>query len=189
MPHKRVVESEDFTFIETGPRVELPRYGDAETELDMRDEPDIDDYIDMAIKEQRLTSESQLAAMLGVTRATVSNWRQKKAWPSRGVMLRLAYYAGVSQDEALMHLFIWQEKQPHVRKLLVHMLGGIYGLKNTFAAMIFMIVTAMFGVGISPHGTSPANARTVPAQADIQSGKTVYYGKLRRRWRRFRKRS
>lgn len=126
-----------------GSRVRLPQYKDDVGTIDEANEPTIDTYIDTAIQERRFRSEMELAAALAVSRSTVSHWRQRKAWPSEAVMMRLADYAGIDQDEALLHLSLWRCRQPAIKKLYLHMLSAIYGLKK------YVFIFAITGVATS----------------------------------------
>lgn len=170
MTYRRKVLAADGDSIvgvfENGPRAKLPEYNRS-VELNMDDEPTIDWYIDKAIKEHHGISELQLAQLLGVSRATVSHWRTKKAWPSDLVMMRLADYAGVNQDDAVLHLSFWRAKSPAVKKLWTHILGGIYALKDIPSDLAIALVLFL---GL----TAPAMA-TEGEQMRMGASRSTYY--------------
>ena len=69
---------------------------------------DIDRYCDLAIKRNKIRSDRDLAAALGFTGPSVSNWRTKRAWPSDETMLKLADLAGIEPEQALLDLNLWR---------------------------------------------------------------------------------
>jgi transcriptional regulator with XRE-family HTH domain len=68
----------------------------------------IDMYCDEAIARNGFKSDSELARKLGFTSPAVSNFRTKRAWPSDEVMVKLAAFAGIPADEALLELAVWR---------------------------------------------------------------------------------
>ena len=58
----------------------------------------IDDYIDLAIANQKFTSERELGRALGFKGNPVNHWRTKRAWPADPTMIRLAHLAAFQCD-------------------------------------------------------------------------------------------
>jgi len=67
----------------------------------------IDWYLDLAREKLGVPSDQQLAKRLGITGASLSAWRTKRAWPSEPNMLQLATWCEVSPDQALFELRAW----------------------------------------------------------------------------------
>lgn len=68
----------------------------------------IDDYIDAALKELKLTSQTGLCKALDLSTTQVSYWRKRKSIPSDETMAKLAKLANTDVDLALLHLSWWR---------------------------------------------------------------------------------
>lgn len=75
----------------------------------------IDDYIDLAIANQRFKSERELGRALGFKGNPVNHWRTRRTWPADATMLRLAELARVDPVWALMDLNVWRSQSDAVR--------------------------------------------------------------------------
>ena len=120
-------------------------------------------------------------------------YRSGKQLPSDETMVKIAEIAGLDPYEALLRLNIWrcEMKTLHAGKSLSQESAlKVYASKLQEhlrrAAAIIIAALMLAGASLSP---TPANAhaRTSPAQADMQPGTNVYYGKFRR-WLRGRRR-
>lgn len=74
----------------------------------------IDDYLDAAIHRANLPSDRQLGFKLGLSAATISQYRTKRIWPDDETMLKLTTLGGLPADQALIDLNIWRAKNSDV---------------------------------------------------------------------------
>ena len=78
----------------------------------------IDDYIDAAKSQNPLLkSDCRLSLAVGMGLTTVCFWRTGRSWPSNEAMIRLAEFAGIDPEEALIELNIWRARTPAARAL------------------------------------------------------------------------
>jgi hypothetical protein len=123
------------------------------------------DYIDAAMKRQKIPSMRQLSIALKLHEETVAQYNQGRAWPSDSVMVQLADLAGVDQRKALMDLNAWRTKDPKLKKLYVEM------------GKAFAVAAMMMG---GPGGSVPPASASVVPQVTRQENKTLtdhhYFG-------------
>lgn len=68
----------------------------------------IDEYLDKAKHTQKLKSDRQLSAALGVKGSYITFYRTKRSWPSDALMIKIAELANEDPQEALLNLNIWR---------------------------------------------------------------------------------
>lgn len=114
----------------------------------------IDEYLDRVKKKNNLTSDRQIAPMLGVGFTAPSQWRTKRAWPSDDTMEKLAIMAGLDAEKALIELNIWRS-QGQAKSAYENVLKRL----NNVAVSILAFVASILMFSTSVHATSipPAN--------------------------------
>lgn len=85
------------------------------------------ELMDAAKRAQGITSDYRLAQVLGVTRATVSNWRVRRKFPNHTTTCELARLAGIEAGAALLGVGVERLGAPENRPRLV-------ALREAFAA-------------------------------------------------------
>lgn len=118
------------------------------------------DYIETAKINSGSKSDRKLGAILGLSEIAVSNWRNKRSFPSDEVMEKLAIMAGVDPTEALIDLNIWRttgRAQLTYQKIRTAIMTG---------------TTACFAILIC-FSPSPAAAE----KCNLSDVVNVYYGK------------
>lgn len=68
----------------------------------------IQDYLDRACERHRFWSGRELARALDVSAATQNAWRTGRSLPEEDAMMKLAHFAGVSPEQALLELSYWR---------------------------------------------------------------------------------
>ncbi|WP_417460689.1 hypothetical protein [Kordiimonas sp.] len=68
----------------------------------------IDHYVDRALAKKRFKSDRQLSTALGLSLAAVGSWRTRRAIPSEESMVKLAEFAGMDAEIALLELGWWR---------------------------------------------------------------------------------
>ena len=113
--------------------------------------PTIDEYLDNAKDNQKLKSDRQLGALIGIKGSHVSAFRTKKAWPSDATMIRIAELAGEDQQEALLNLNIWRNLDSPV--------GPVYSrLMDKLKAAALLGIALFFAFATISGMSSPARA-------------------------------
>ena len=75
------------------------------------------EYLDLAIKKQRLKSDRELSRALDLkSNNTITNMRSGKHLPSDDTMIKIAKLAGEPVDVALLRLNLWRSKTPETRQ-------------------------------------------------------------------------
>jgi hypothetical protein len=64
----------------------------------------IQDYLDLALERQKITSDRKLSLKLGLSEGAVSFMRVGKTFPSDDTMIKLAEFAGIDDQVALIEL-------------------------------------------------------------------------------------
>lgn len=158
----------------------------------------LDWYLDQAKAREEIGSDRRVALAMRMDQSTVYQMRKRGILPSEPTMLKLAALAGVPAEEALLDLAMWKARDPESRSIYARIAerlkdaaaawalwlslaaaGGLGAWAHAMRLRDF-IVAVIFSLFLAGHALpTPANAhaRTVPAQADIQSGTNVYYGK------------
>ncbi len=68
----------------------------------------IDNYLDVAIKKNKLPSDRQLAKKIGINSASICAFRTKRSWPSDDTMVKIAGLADANIEQSLLDLNIWR---------------------------------------------------------------------------------
>lgn len=83
---------------------------------------EITEYVNLAKKNSNLSSNNQLAKVIGVSSTAVSAFFTKKTIPSDETIVKIAGLARVRPEMALIDLAIWRnEKNASVLKILKKM--------------------------------------------------------------------
>lgn len=67
-----------------------------------------DDYLSEARRKQKVSSNNQIAKLLGITSRAISALNQGKSLPSDDTMIKLANLAEMDTEAALIDLSIWR---------------------------------------------------------------------------------
>lgn len=98
----------------------------------------IDQYLDAAISRRGFKSDRDFGAYLGLSSATVSQYRTKRTWPSPATMARIAELAGENQDIALIELNIWKEQDDTARAVYSRILTKLSGIAAAIMLACFI---------------------------------------------------
>lgn len=98
----------------------------------------IDQYLDAAINRHRFTSDRDLGRYLGLSSATINQYRTKRSWPSPATMTRIADLAGENIDIALIELNIWKEQDETARAVYSRILNKLSGIAATVMLSAFI---------------------------------------------------
>ena len=110
-------------------------------------------YLDRALARAGDPSERTFAMRIGLAAGSLSNYRQRKAWPSEAVMIRIAEAAGLDPDRALQDLHSWRAPTPELRERYQR----IAKVLEKAGAMV--AITAIFIGGILATPTAEALER------------------------------
>jgi hypothetical protein len=122
----------------------------------MRSEMHLDDYIDAAIKAQRLTSDRELGRRLGCAGVPVTQWRTKRTWPSDEAMIHLAQLAKLDPVKALIDLNIWRAKSESTR-------GKYEEMRDRVLAAILIVFVAFSAIPSAAIAGEREGYRSAPA--------------------------
>lgn len=76
------------------------------------------DYAEKAIARYGLTGYNNLAREIGITKCSMSNFRNGKVTPSEDTFLKIVELAGLPKEEALIDLNLWRSKdKPELQKI------------------------------------------------------------------------
>ena len=122
---------------------------------------DLNAYLDAAKAARGIPSDNQLAAALGMKRASVSHLRQGRSLPCDETMARIAELAGVDAGEALLRLNYWRARHGRARDAYRILLRGA-GV--TISAAAFAIGAAIAGaLAIRPSARAPKAGNSLPS--------------------------
>lgn len=125
-------------------------------------------YIDQALKMSGCTSRNKLAALLGITGASLTRIYQGISLPSDKLMQRLATVAGVDPELALIELNIWRsEGDEKVNKAYRCLAAKISNL----ALILAIIGCAMVSLPSKSFAASP--------QLNINYDNSIYYHSIK----------
>jgi hypothetical protein len=116
----------------------------------------LDQYIDLAIKYSRLTSDRDLDRRLGFTGTNVNHWRTKRTWPSDEAMIALAGLAGIDPSTALIDLNIWRSKSEKAK-------GHYRALLEKVTAAVFIVIVGLSALPIDTAARERDGYRSAPA--------------------------
>ncbi len=140
----------------------------------------LDWYLDEAKRVGLYRSDGQLSKALGVTRATISAYRNRRQWPCDDAMIKIAEIAGLDPYKALMDLNAWRATTPAVRtayRRLAELVGG------TMAAVLigaFLSSGAANAIG-TDRAERYANRETASGPDSITYA-TIVFGVIRAEW-------
>lgn len=139
---------------------------------------DLSDYLDAAKAARGIPSDNQLASAIGMKRASVSHFRQRRCLPCDETMARLAEIAGLDVGEALLRLNYWRARNGRARDAYKGLLRGA-GVA---------IGAAAFAIGAAIAPMAPARAGLIE-RSDIRSMYIMERKRVRRRRARMATRS
>ncbi len=68
----------------------------------------LDDYLNLIRLRHKMASDRSVAIKLGISQATISDWRRLKKWPTDESMVKIAREAGMDVPVALVNLAYWK---------------------------------------------------------------------------------
>ena len=149
-------------------------------EFDMADGASIDDYIDVAIRKNELTSDRQLAKALNVSSSAVNHWRRGISWPADETMVQLATLAGAEAEDALLHLNYWRSKTPETKEIYSTLIGAQWQAKGPNGRDWFIDedvkwIAIICAIILPLLTASPSEARTDREQSNISAFRPIHY--------------
>lgn len=101
----------------------------------------VDDYLDRAKSLQKIKSDNKLAKRLGITSASCSQYRLKRAWPSDQTMINIADLCQMDRGQALIDLNLWRSQTAQTQAEYKKMRQDY--IDNNPHVMRMMIATAL----------------------------------------------